>query len=263
MYSVTFYPDELNRDFLSAELFDLGCEGISESSISLRAFFADRGLAESAAAAYLQWDPDIDYVEDKDYTEDWQGQWQPVPVGERFFLVPDWRDDPAPAGRLRLPVHPGQAFGTGRHASTQLCLEAMERLPVSGRDVLDVGTGSGILATAACLLGAGSVRACDNDSDSAAVAQENCRADGVQVDVYAGSIQDAPAESADILLANILGPTHHELRDEYLRVLRPGGHLILSGFEDHEADAVQAAVPIPFVHDLRQDTWRALVFIKP
>ena len=78
----------------------------------------------------------------------------PMEVGEKFFLVPEWRDDAPPPGRFRITVNPRMAFGTGVHESTRLCLEAMEEFVRPGSDVLDVGTGSGILAKAADLLGA-------------------------------------------------------------------------------------------------------------
>src|ERR1700738_1813831 len=88
---------------------------------------------------------------------------QPMTVGARFFLVPEWRDDPTPAGRFRIAVNPGQAFGTGVHETTRLCLEAIEEFVRPGSAVLDVGTGSGILARAAALLGAKRVYGCDVD----------------------------------------------------------------------------------------------------
>lgn len=262
MYTVTFYPDELSRDLLSAELFDQGCEGISETSISLRAFFYDRGLAESAAAQFLHFDPEIEQIEDKDYTADWLAQWPPMLVGERWFLVPDWRKDETPAGRLKLPIHPGQAFGTGKHQSTQLCLAAMELIPLQDRHVLDLGTGSGVLSTAAWMLGAAQVRASDIDADSVAVARENCALDGAPVEFFVGSIDQVADASVDVLLANILAPTHRELGGDYARVLRAGGHLIVSGFESHEVDEVRASVGLRELHDLQQDTWHALVLVK-
>ena len=88
---------------------------------------------------------------------------QPMEVGERFYLVPEWRDDPTPPGRFRIAVNPGMAFGTGVHETTRLCLEALEHYVRPGMRVLDVGTGSGILARAATLLGAERAYACDTD----------------------------------------------------------------------------------------------------
>src|SRR5207253_9228644 len=88
---------------------------------------------------------------------------QPMEVGRHFFLVREWRGDPAPPGRRRIAVKPGMAFGTGVHETTRLCIEALEDYMRPGACVLDVGTGSGILARAADLLGAGVVAACDTD----------------------------------------------------------------------------------------------------
>src|SRR6185312_10980629 len=97
---------------------------------------------------------------------------QPMEVGQRFYLVPEWRDDPAPEGRFRVTVNPGMAFGTGVHETTQLCIEALEDFVQPGMIVLDVGTGSGILATVARLLGAERAIACDNDPIAIEVAQQ-------------------------------------------------------------------------------------------
>ena len=93
--------------------------------------------------------------EDRDWVQTARDLMRPMAVGKRFYLVPAWRDDPAPEGRLRIAVNPGLAFGTGVHETTRLCLEALEDYLAPGMSVLDVGTGSGILAEAARLLGRG------------------------------------------------------------------------------------------------------------
>ena len=114
-------------------------------------------------------------------------------VGERFFLVPEWRDDPAPPGRFRIAVNPGMAFGTGVHETTQLCIEALERVVRPGIAVLDVGTGSGILAQAARLLGAAKVYACDIDPVAVAIAGNG----------FIGSVNAVASAKVDVVVANI------------------------------------------------------------
>src|ERR1700720_323256 len=113
--------------------------------------------------------------------------------GSRFFLVPAWRDDPAPAGRFRITVNPGMAFGTGVHETTQLCLEALEKYLTPGMTVLDVGTGSGILAEAARLLGARFVYACDTDPVAVQIAGHG----------FVGSVDAIAGASVDLVVANI------------------------------------------------------------
>src|SRR5436309_2521261 len=144
MYSAEFECTPEDKDLLIAELWERGCRGITElPDSSLRAFFDE--IPDSFRDA--DWEP----VEEQDWIAYARTMLEPMLVGERFFLVPEWRDDPAPPGRFRIVVNPGMAFGTGFHETTQLCIEALERRVQPGMSVLDVGTGSGILAEAARL----------------------------------------------------------------------------------------------------------------
>jgi ribosomal protein L11 methyltransferase len=146
--------------------------------------------------------------------------------------VPEWRDDPAPEGRFRITVNPGLAFGTGVHETTQLCIEALEDYVQPGMTVLDVGTGSGILREAARLLGAGRTYACDIDREAVAIAG----------DAFRGSVDAVRTAAADLAIANISPEAIVALAPDLLRAVRPGGVLICSGFERHEAEFVRAAL---------------------
>src|SRR3569833_820298 len=132
-------------DLLIAELWEQGSAGIVELALNrVRAFFED----PIDRAALIQLYPGSHYrvEEDRDWVQSSRDLLQPKEVGEHFFLVPEWRNDPAPAGRFRITVNPGQAFGTGVHETTRLCIEALETHLPAGSRVLDVGAGSGILA---------------------------------------------------------------------------------------------------------------------
>ncbi|MGA3044827.1 MAG: 50S ribosomal protein L11 methyltransferase, partial [Bryobacteraceae bacterium] len=153
----------------------------------------------------------------------------------RFFLVPEWRSDPAPEGRLRIAVNPGMAFGTGMHETTQLCLEALETYVRPGVCVLDVGTGSGILAHAAALLGAGPVWACDIDPEAVEIARGNAGPN-----LFIGSVDAVRAGATGLIAANISPETIARLAPELLRSLRAEGVALLSGFERRETPAVEA-----------------------
>lgn len=176
---------------------------------------------------------------------------QPMLVGRRFFLVPEWRDDPAPAGRLRIPVNPGMAFGTGAHETTQLCLEALEDYLQPAMTVLDVGSGSGILGQAARLLGAAKVYSCDIDPVAVSIAGEG----------FIGSAGAVRTGIADLVLANISPEAIIELAPELLRTLRPTGVLLASGFERHELPQVAAA--LPRAREVREKGNWALAVIPP
>ncbi len=231
---ITCPPGQL--DLLIAELWEQGCAGISElDNHSVRAFFedtADRDFLEQrypGAIARIE--------EDRDWVQSARDLLQPLEVGRRFFLVPEWRDDPAPPGRFRITVNPGLAFGTGVHETTQLAIEALEDYSKPGMTVVDIGTGSGILAEAAELLGAGKVFACDIDPSAIEIARRRIGR------CFAGSANAVRPRIADLVLANISPEAIVELAPDLLDCLRPGGILLASGFETNEADQIQAALP--------------------
>src|SRR5881628_3760913 len=156
MFSLELESDGQTKDILIAELWDEGSTGIVETDLPggrclLRAFFEDEADADALLnrfPARLERHPLRDWVEFS------RSNWAPLAVGARFYLVPDWLDDPAPPGRFRIEVNPGLACGTGYHEATQLCMEAMEEYLLPDMTLLDVGAGSGILSIAAALLGA-------------------------------------------------------------------------------------------------------------
>ena len=229
-------PDE--RDFLIAELWEQGSAGIAElNPRTVRAFFDDG----ARRTALLNMYPGARLREED--TRDWvqaaRDLLRPMKVGERFFLVPAWRDDPAPDGRLRIAVNPGLAFGTGVHETTRLCMEALEDYLAPGMSVLDVGTGSGILAEAARLLGAGNVYACDTD----AVAVEIAGGGEHPPLRFVGSADAVRSGSADVVVANISPEAIAKLGPDLLRVRRAGGILLASGLEGSDVAAVLAKMP--------------------
>ena len=162
MFSLEIECDADDRDLLIAELWEQGSAGIVElDARRVRAFFEEQQDRDKLLRMY----PGAGFrvEEERDWVQSARDLLQPLAVGQRFFLVPEWRDDPAPPGRFRIAVNPGMAFGTGVHETTQLCLEALEEFRKPGMVVLDVGTGSGILARASRLLAPGPVFACDTD----------------------------------------------------------------------------------------------------
>jgi ribosomal protein L11 methyltransferase len=232
MFSLEIECDADDRDMLIAELWEQGCAGISElSPARVRAFFENDGQA--AALAVLYPGSLMRREERRDWVQAARDLLQPMEVGARFFLVPEWRDDPAPAGRFRIAVNPGMAFGTGVHETTRLCMEALEEFVRPGADVLDVGTGSGILSHAARLLGAGKVYACDTDPVAVRIAGNG----------FVGSVDAVADDCAELVVANISPDAIIQLAPDLSRALRPGGTLLASGFEVKEVEHVRAALP--------------------
>jgi ribosomal protein L11 methyltransferase len=231
MFSLEIDCSADDRDLLIAELWEKGSVGIVElNARTVRAFFEDNVDRRALLALYPGARERVE--EQRDWVAEAREMLQPTEVGRRFFLVPEWRDDPTPEGRFRIVVNPGMAFGTGVHETTRLCIEAMEDYLRPGMSVLDVGTGQGILARAARLLGAGRVVACDTDPVAVEIAGEG----------FVGSVDAAAAASADLVLANISPEAITGLAGELMRVRRPGGVLLASGFEVHEVEQVRAAL---------------------
>jgi len=232
---------EAESELLSAELWEHGATGIQEEElpggrVRLRAWFdAGHGLAE----VFAPYDPRVEEERAVDWEMVSRQAWQPVEVGARFYLAPEWDESPTPAGRSRVTVHPGMALGTGDHPATRLVLAAMEKHVRCGERVLDIGTGSGILLQATELLGARGL-GCDIEFESARTARRNLLADACPPRVFAGSLRAVAAGATDVIVANINAVTHRALAAEYTRVARR--LVILAGFPDHHAASVERSL---------------------
>ncbi len=222
-------------------------------------------------------EPVLVFVEPPDWAQEWRRFYHPLRVGRRLLLCPPWdRVAPGP-GEVAIVLDPGRAFGTGQHESTRLCLAALERhlIPgcgAAGCEVIDLGTGSGVLAVAAARLGARSVRALDIDPEAIEAARDTAAANGVtgRVAAAVGSLGDAwpwsvpPGNSADLLLANLSQPLLCTLAPAIARALRPGGVLIAAGYLERDATTVGDALEIAGLRILRVDAegeWRCHVAV--
>src|SRR6266852_370361 len=143
-------------------------------------------------------------VEDCDWTEEWKKSYTSFAIGDDFFVIPSWENPTVPDDRLAIRIDPGQAFGTGTHETTQLTIEALERWLEPEQVVLDVGTGSGILAIASRLLGAKKVFACDIDPVAVQVARANIERNSEDhVFTFCGSLDAITSGSVHLLMGNL------------------------------------------------------------
>ena len=221
-------------------------------------------LGEAAAAIGLSGIPayTVDTVEEQNWVQLTQSQFDPIRVSERLWIVPSWHESPDPAA-INLILDPGMAFGTGSHPTTRLCLGWLERNVAAGCTVLDYGCGSGILAIAAARLGAGRVAGVDIDPQAVVAARDNAERNGVTA-LFADSA-DPVAGEYDVVVANILSNPLRVLAPAICAHVRPGGRLALSGILREQIDEIVGiyAQWLPLqVADVRED-WVCLAGVKP
>lgn len=192
----------------------------------------------------------LDGIEDADWENNWKAFYKPMEIGERLLVIPDW-ENADPKGRVALRLNPGLAFGTGGHATTRLCLAALEKTVRNGDRVIDLGCGSGILSIAALLLGADSAFACDIDEKAVGIAYENAALNHIgkeRFTVRAGDVltdaglQKDMGSGYDIVVANIVADVIIALIPAAKHLLKPGGLFLTSGIIDDRAEEVRAAL---------------------
>ena len=197
----------------------------------------------------------MENVKDEDWENNWKQFYKPMEIGERLLVIPAW-EQADPKGRVTLTLNPGLTFGTGSHATTRLCLTALESRIHGGERVLDLGCGSGILSIAALRLGAKSAFACDIDEKCVDVAYENAALKGIGKDrltvrqgdaTKEGPLRDAIGTGYDVVVANIVADVIMGLSGSVRGFLKPGGLFLCSGIIDDRAQEV--------LEKLKADGW--------
>ncbi len=240
----------------------IGLEERGDDPVTLLVGFADEGAANAAAAAEQQ--AVVEFVDEDTWADEWRAFATPTRIGE-LLVQPAWvplADDHG--ARVVITIDPGRVFGHGAHASTVLALDALWGEPLDGAFVLDLGTGSGVLAVAAVKRGAARVIATDIDPDALEVCEANARRNGVASQVLAlAAPLDAFTVTFDTVVANILAVTLRELAADIIGVVVPGGSIVLSGMLDEQLDGVvdvftRVGCSLRAVH--HRDGWAAAVF---
>ena len=201
-------------------------------------------LRERLTAAHIDHTIDQSSVKEDDWLNNWRKFFKPMPVGEKLLINPSWYTDTDPKGRLMMNIDPGLAFGTGKHETTRLCMEALEHYVKGGEKVLDVGCGSGILGIAAVMLGAESSFGVDIDEMAVRTANENAVVNGVddKVSAIAGDLVDKVAGKYDIVVANIVADAIIALSASVSNFMTDDAVYIISGIIDTRADDVKNAI---------------------
>ena len=189
----------------------------------------------------------MDNVEDADWENNWKAFYKPMEIGERLLVIPEWEEANSD-GRVALRLNPGLIFGTGSHATTRLCLQALEKLVRPGMRVLDLGCGSGILSIAALLLGADRAFGCDIDDKAVDVAYENAALNGIGRDRYTvragdvltdGGLKKQIGTGYDIVVANIVADVIIALAPAVRPLMGEDGWFLCSGIIDDRAEEVR------------------------
>ena len=223
-------------------------------------------LKERLTAAEIAYTIDQSKVKEDDWRNNWRKFFRPMPVGEKLLINPSWFTDTDPKGRLMMNIDPGLAFGTGKHETTQLCMEALERYVKGGEKVLDVGCGSGILGIAAVMLGAESAFGIDIDEMAVRTANENAAVNHVddKVSAIAGDLVDKVDGKYDIVVANIVADAIIALSASVSNFMTDEAVYIISGIIDTRADDVKNAIRDTFdiVEENTHRGWYCFVLRK-
>jgi len=248
------------HEALSSFLFDMGCEGVVSESFqdrTLRAYLQFRDDIEETRnriALFLyhlesifpeagEYSLKLERLEQQDWDTGWRKFFKPDQVSEKLLILPVWEDLPSTSGHI-IRIDPGPAFGTGHHPTTRMCLMAMEKAALPDHwTMLDVGTGSGILAIYGSKLGASEVDAIDNDPEAVRWAERNIEINEmpVPVELSVTPIEDINKEYS-IVTANLILGTILELFGQLTRVLATNGLLVLSGILREQVTDVEKKV---------------------
>lgn len=232
-------------------------EGVDEALDALEADLLAMGVLSVERSPYVE----------QDWDQIWRQHFKPRRVGRRFLIVPSWEEVQPAEEDWVIQLDPGQAFGTGDHPTTRMCLELMEDAPIAGARIADVGCGSGILSIGACRMGAREVCAVDIEPVSVEVARENAERNRVSFLAVTGDGLFALPEGDpyDVVLSNIISAVLIRIAPDVAAELRPGGMWIVSGvIPENWPDVLRAAERVGFRLQVRreEDGWVAARFVR-
>lgn len=253
-----------NADALLAILDDFLPTAVEERESGLRVFFATTETRDAALAALADARAAAVEVSDEDWARRSQEGLAPVTVG-RITIFPNSESRIPNPDAIQLVIPPSMAFGTGHHATTRLCLAGLQTIELPGKFVLDIGTGSGILAIAAVALGAAAAFGLDNDLDAIAAARENLALNPGKgpIEFMVGDLHELAPGDVHVVTANLTGALFVREAGAVARALRARGVVIASGLLAGEAPDVLAAFqPMKKVWQAEEDGWIGVILMK-
>ncbi|MFN3239584.1 MAG: 50S ribosomal protein L11 methyltransferase [Pseudomonadales bacterium] len=237
------------------------------ANMTVTAMYEDDADTESLAENLKAQGYDVlftDELGDRVWEREWLSQFKPLKFGEHLWICPSGYAVEEPDAVI-LHLDPGLAFGTGTHPTTALCLEWLDGNLTPGQTLLDYGCGSGILGIAGRLLGAKNIVAVDNDPQALVATEDNAQRNGVQDDLLACLPEqfvkdDKYARQYDVVVANILAQPLVQLAHQLSNLVKPGGHLVLSGIMSSQKDWVAKAYRLELMSEKEFDGWVCLSF---
>ena len=255
-------------DLLQVALLDYNVTAIAESvDTAWQVFFTSPSERDAAASGLRQQVPGLTIetidVPDDDWAARSQASIRAIQIG-RVIVAPPWDLPPEGGSHLAIVIQPSMGFGTGHHATTRLCLAALQEIDVRRRTALDIGTGSGVLAIAASLLGAAEVIAIDDDPDAIHAARENLVLNpAARVTIHQADLRSAALRAQDVVTANLTGALLIQATSRLHDLTVASGRLILSGFMISEEAAVWRAFDdLAIEARAEEDEWVCLTLHK-
>ncbi len=271
-FHIAIPPDENIREIVPAALSEYSFEGFVEDELGIHCFIKKNVWHEDIESIVKEISerysfPSVQYIttteiQHKNWNEEWEQSIQPIHVSDRFVIAPSWNMD-VDNSKTVIIIDPKMTFGTGYHETTRLMIRLLEKYITTGNTVLDVGTGTGILAIAAAKMGANHVIGIDIDEWSLDNGIENTRKNGVEndIEIRIGSLEVVTESNFDIILANIIRNTILELLDVMIKKLSIHGKIILSGLLVADQPIIEEALNernFKIISVLKENDWIAI-----
>lgn len=220
---------------------------------------ADLGVFDEDSGS---WEITITEQPKEDWSKKWKEHWKPSNITDKTVICPSWEEYKAKTDEKVIILDPGNAFGTGTHATTRLCAQAIEKYVKQGNSVADVGCGSGILAICAVKTGATNVDAVDNDEEAVITATENAKINNAKINFQTATIDVLPSESYDFVASNILHNVLRDIMPDIKRIMKKGAKAVLSGILDEKQEVVYNALKannLKILEKTQEKEWVAFI----
>lgn len=271
-YTFTLPTSDIQHDMLTTMLGDLGFDSFMDDDMTLKAYCDEDRRDDQAVGELLRMEVfqgvkllHVEDMPDKDWNELWEASYQPVVVNERCRVRAPFHE-PDPSFEFDLVIEPKMSFGTANHETTAQIITLMLETDFKGKDVLDMGSGTAVLAILAKKLGAARTVAIDNDEWAYRNAFTNCELNGINdIEIILGDANAIGNAKYDVVLANInrnilLRDMHH-----YVEAMRPQAHIFFSGFYTEDLDSIKeeaVRLGLRYVRHLSRNNWVAAEFVK-